>query len=150
MSIDREIRQRVVPVYLDALQLVDASHAAARRDVANELEHYADVLPEPDAWCTTGVGHEAALLLLAGDTLFTVTREFEVPELVVECELVRVTRATYRRIEQETIWCFQFRDREPLEVRGFTPNPNSPDDPEQFDEAERLARALASRLGWTT
>jgi hypothetical protein len=79
-----------------------------------------------------------------------VTREFEVPELVVGCELVRVTRATYRRIEQETIWCFQFRDREPLEVRGFISNPNSSDDPEQLDEAERFARALASRLGWTT
>jgi hypothetical protein len=38
MSIDRETRQRFVPVYLDALQLLDASHAAARRDVANELE----------------------------------------------------------------------------------------------------------------
>jgi hypothetical protein len=117
-------------------QTVDRIASALRLDpdARRRLDPVAELLPEPDAWATVTTGSEAAVLLLAGEALFTVGRDASDPRFVVTCHRAEVTEVTCRRGERSSSWRFRFRDREPLAIEG--------------EEAEGFALALAARAGW--
>jgi hypothetical protein len=100
----------------------------------------------------SGRGADTALLLLAQDVLFTLTRE-DVPDhdrqIIVASHPVEITEIRYWRDDLETSWQFQFRDRDELRIAGrIVRRRIHPDDSETFDRAEMFARALAKRVRW--
>ncbi len=150
MAIKPETRKEIGGAFIDALGLDVDAQLDARRHVGYQLDQCADLLPEPDAWATRGHGEKAELLLLAGDVLFTVTREQsgEDRQLVVASHPARLTEVTYRRSDRQTVWRFEFKHRRPLDIVGSINVQAHPDDAETFDQAESFARALAVPFGW--
>jgi len=135
--------------FLAALQV----GGEARRLVDYQLSQYAELLPEPDTWAVLGRGEMAALVLLAGDALLTISRgptAEEESQVVVTWNPVRVAEITHRRDDERTFWEFQLRARNPLLVEGRVNYPSAPDARMTFDQAELFARALAARCGWPT
>ncbi len=132
---------------MEALEL----SAEARRRVEDQLTELAELLPIPDVWATLGQGDESTLALLAGDLLLTIGRGTATDEegpLVVRCNPLRVTEVCFERKDQNTLWDFQFRDRDPLRVEGRMDYPGAPGAAETFDQREAFARTLASSIGW--
>lgn len=147
MALDPATLEQIRTVFLEALQLGDEP----RRLVDYQLNQLAELIPRPDTWATLGHGDEAALALLAGDVLLTITRETPTEEpgqLVVTSHRLHVTEIRHRRKNQDTVWDFRFRDRDPLRVEGRMGYPDAPDTAETFDRAEAFARALATSIGW--
>ena len=110
---------------MEALEL----SAEARRRVEDQLTELAELLPIPDVWATLGQGDESTLALLAGDLLLTIGRGTATDEegpLVVRCNPLRVTEVCFERKDQNTLWDFQFRDRDPLRVEGRMDYPGAP------------------------
>lgn len=143
--------QRIAGAFLDAVGLSPDTQLDARRWAGFQLDQAAELLPEPEAWMVTGRGDEAALLLLAFDVLFTLTRELPLGQdrqVVVASHPARVTEVRYWRDGIKTYWHFQFRHRDPLVVDGRINDRAHPEDPETFDQAETFARSLATRAGW--
>lgn len=143
--------QRIAGTFLDAVGLSPDTQLDARRWAGFQLGQAAELLPEPDAWIVTGRGDEAALLLLAFDVLFTLTREAPLGQdrqVVVASHPARVTEVRYWRDGLKTYWHFQFHHRDPLVVDGRINDRAHLEEPETFDRAETFARSLATRAGW--
>jgi hypothetical protein len=148
---DRQNAQLLADAFLDALELSPDSQLEIRRWVAHQFDQTAALLPAPDTWTVLGRGERAALLMLAGDAVFTITREAprgQELQLVASRQSAAVTDIRYWREGQTTVWRFDFRDRDPLEIDGRIHYRASPDEPETFDATEAFARSLAARAGW--
>lgn len=151
MAIETATRKAIRGAFLDAVPLATLD---AREWAGYQFELAADLLPEPEgqAWALIGRGADAVLLLFAGETLFTLTREAQAAgdalEVVVVSHPAKVAEVRYRREDRRTFWEFKFRSRDPLPIEGRIDHPAHPDDPETFDQRETLARALAGHAGW--
>lgn len=145
MGIDATTRRDTAVAFLDALD-----RAAEADNIQHALGEVSDLLPEPDVWAIVGDEDDAALLLLAGDVLFTLAVDGSVEgwELVATSHRVRVTGVDHRWRGRRTLWKFGFRDREPFKIDGRLGQPSRPGESGPPDKAEEFARALASRAGW--
>jgi hypothetical protein len=114
---------------------------AVQEDVGSQLDVLVAMVPEPYVWAVIGEGEDSRVVLLAGDALFTIWPREPLKLAVsrISCEVRRVEH--WRRDNDESSWKFAVhRLDKPICIDGQT-RP-------ELNDAEKLARALASLAGW--